>query len=131
MANFSSSDFKRYGPQILTTSANRIGLVKGPLKADTYAAFVAKLVANAALIPADITYSDVGNDLQVSIAEKAGIPTTAAAVIGDDLCVAIYDTVNSKVYIVVDAVNRVITTGGGDAVTIPAFTHLIRELTAV
>lgn len=131
MSNFTHSDYKRYGPNILFAEANRIGLVKNPVKADSYATFLTKVIADTAIVPADITFSASGEDLQVTVAAKPGIDPSGTAVIGDDLCVAVYSTVTQKVYIVQDAVNRAITNETGDTVNIPALVAFIRELTAV
>lgn len=130
--NYSHSDFKKFGPNVLVTTANRIGLVKNPVKTDSYATFVAKVIADAAFVGGtDVAYADVGNDLQVTLAAKPNIDPSGTALITDDICVAVYDTVSQKVFLVQDANDRVITNETSDLLNIPALVFFNRELTAV
>lgn len=132
MANYSHSDFKKFGPNILVTTANRIALVKNPVKTDSYATFAGKVIADAALVGGtDVAFADVGNDLQVTIAAKNNIDPSGTALISDDICVAIYDTVSEKVFLVQDANDRAITNEVGDLLNIPSLVFFNREMTAV
>lgn len=132
MSNYTHSDYKRYGPNILTTEANmKVALVKNPAKADSYAAFTAKIIAQADLAGGDVVFAAQGEDLKVTVAAKTNIDPSGTAIISDDLSVAIYSTTTQKVYIVQDAVNRAITNETGDTVNIPELVVFVRELTAV
>lgn len=130
MANYSNSDFKRYGPQVIADNADRIALVKGPLKADTFVQFQAKIIAEATMSSADVVFADSGNDLQVTINGKSAIDPTGTALVTDDIAVAVYSTVQEKVYMVQDAVDKVISNDNGDTVNIPALVFYVREATA-
>lgn len=130
MANYSNSDFKRYGPQRAAEQATKIALVKNPAKGDTFAAFAAKIIAQDDLELADWTFAAVGEDLRVRIAAKTGLTPTGTALATDDLSVAVFDDVGEAVYFVQDAVDRVIA-ASPDTVTIPQLEFFIREMTAV
>lgn len=131
MTNYTNLDYKQFGPNILTTAATHLALVKNPVKADTFAQFQAKIIASVAIDTGDISFAASGQDLQVTIAAQNGIDPTGTAAAADDLCVAAYSTTTEKVYIVQDAANRDITNGAGDTVNIPALVAFIREATAV
>lgn len=128
MSNFFSHvDYKQNGPQILKDEATNIALVKNPAKADTFAAFTAKIIASVGIVPADITFTPVGETLQVTVAGENGLDPNQTAAIGDALGVAVYSTVTEKVYICQGAVSRVITNETSDTVNIPNFVHTIQE----
>lgn len=131
MANFTHEDYKRFGPNVLVTDANRIALVKNPVKADSYATFLGKVIADTAMAGGDVSFAASGQDLQVTVAAKSGVDPSGTAIISDDLSVAVYSTVSQKVFIVQDAVNRAITNETGDTVNIPALVAFVREATAV
>ena len=130
MANYSSTEFKRNGPQVIADNANRIALVKGPVKADTFAQFQAKIIAEATMSSADVVFAASGNDLQVTINGKTAIDPTGTSLVTDDIAVAVYSTVSEIVYLVQDAVDKVISNDEGDTVNIPALVFFVREATA-
>lgn len=131
MAFFSSTEYKTNGPNILKTDADFIGLIKNPAKADTYAQMIAKLIATAPIVAADVTFAASGNDLQVTVAGEAGVDPTGTAAVGDDLSVVVYSSTSQKVHICQDAVNREVTNGAGDTVNIPNLVAFIREYSQV
>jgi len=124
---FSSSNWKRNGPQHAKNNANAIALVKNPAKADNWATFQTKIVAQAPITGLDISLTDVGNDLQISVNGKSGIDQSAAALATDDLCMTIIDTVGEEVMLCLDANDRAVTNEVGDTIDLPAMTHFIRE----
>lgn len=131
MANYSHEDYKKLGPNVLATSADRVALVKNPTKGDTFAQFKAKVIAEATITSAAISFAASGNDLLVTVAAQNGVDPSGTAVVGDDLSVAVYSEAQQKVFIVMDATNRVITNDTGDRVNIPALVTYIREPVAV
>lgn len=132
MSNFTHAEYKEFGPNILKTApANRVALVKNLAKADNYATFLTKVIADAALNAAtDVTFAASGQDLQVTVAAKTGIDPSGTALLTDDLSVAVYNTTTEKVYVCQDATNRVITNETGDTVDIPALVAFVREYSA-
>lgn len=131
MAFFSSTEYKQNGPNILKTDADFIGLIKNPLKTDTYAQMQAKLIATAPIVAADVTFAASGNDLQVTVAGKSGVDPSGTAALADDLSVVVYSSTTQKVHICQDAANRDVTNGAGDTVNIPNLVAFIREYATV
>jgi hypothetical protein len=132
MANFTHAEYKEFGPNILKTApANRIALVKNPVKADSYATFLTKVIADAAVnAVTDVTFAASGQDLQVTVAGKTGLDPAGTALVGDDLSIAVYNTTTQKVYVCQDATNRAISNETGDTVDIPALVAFVREYSA-
>lgn len=128
MAFFTHSDVKRYGPQRAADEANRLALVKGPVKGEAYAAFTAKIIAEVALVAGDFSFTASGEDLIFTVAGENGLDPSQTAAAGDDLTLCLYSTVTQKVYICQDAQNRVITNETGDTVNIPNMSYTIKEL---
>lgn len=131
MANFSDQDFKRYGPDRAAKNADTIALVVNPVKTDTFAAFQAKIIAQATLSEVDWNFAVSGNDLQVTINGKSNIDPSGTAASTDDIAVAIFDSVGQVVYLVQDATDRDITNQTGDTLNIPALVCYVREVTPV
>lgn len=131
MANYTSSDFKRYGPNILTTDANRLALVKNPVKSDNYAQFQAKVIAEITFTAGDVAFADVGNDLRVTIAGEAGVDPSGTALITDDIAIAVHSTTTSKVHLVQNITDRAVTNNTGDTITIPDLVSFVREASEV
>jgi hypothetical protein len=104
--------------------------VKAPLKADTYAQFMAKVIAQAVLSAADWSYAYVGEDLRATTNSKTAVDPSGEAAAVEDLCMACVDSVNEIVYIVQDATDRIITNETGDTVTLPGLNILLPELAA-
>lgn len=129
--NFSSQNFKRYGPDHAATNADSIALVVNPLKADNYATFSGKIIAQTSLAGGDWNFAASGDDLQVTVNGKSGIDPTGTAADTDDIAVAIFDSVGEEVFLVQDATDRNITNETGDTLDIPALVFYIREVTAV
>ena len=127
MAFFTSSNWKRKGPQHAKDNANAIILLKNPAKADNWAVVQSKLVAQATITAADISLTDVGNDLQVSVNGKSGVDQSATAEETDDLCMVIADTVNEEVMLCTDANDRVVPNQEGDTIDLPGIIHTIKE----
>lgn len=131
MAFFSSTEYKQFGPNILKTDADFIGLVKNPVKADNWATFTGKLIATAPIVAADVTFAASGNDLQVTVAGKSGIDPSGTAALADDLSVVVYSSATQKVHICQDAANRDTTNATGDTVNIPNLIAFVREYAVV
>lgn len=125
MAYFTSAEFKQNGANILKTDANTIALVKGAVKADSYATIVSKVIASAAFAAADVTFAANGQDLRATFAAKSGITPTGSALITDDLSIVVYSTTTSKVHLCVDATDRVI--NNTDPINLPSFTYDIKD----
>lgn len=128
MAIFSSYNFKLNGAQHVKDNGKLLALAKNPLKADTYAATIAKVIASAAMTGADVALAPVGEELQITVNGKS-IDPIATALIGDDLAVLIIDDVNEEIIICQDATDRIVTNEAGDMVTIPALITNLPELT--
>jgi hypothetical protein len=131
MANFSVQDFKRFGPDVAAQNADTIALVVNPVKADNFATFQGKIIAESPLVLADWNFAANANDLQVTINGKSNIDPSGTATSGDDIAVAIFDSVGEVVYLVQDVTDRPITNETGDALNIPALVFYVREPTPV
>ncbi|WP_417705303.1 hypothetical protein [Rheinheimera aquimaris] len=127
---FTSSDVKRYGPQKAADDCNQICLVLNPVKAEPWATFQSKIIAQSSISIADFNFSAEGESLVVTVSGKSNIDPSGEAADTDDLCVAIIDTVAQKVHIVQDVVDRVITNETDDTVNIPAMRIVFSELEA-
>mgnify|MGYP003385552749 CR=1 FL=1 len=128
---FSSSSSKRNGPQYAKDNATAIVLSKNPLKTDTWAQALAKIVAQAAITGTDISLVDVGDDVQVTVNPKSGIDQSQSAELADDICMMIIDETNEEVLYCVDANDKVITNEALDTIDLPAISFFIREFKAV
>lgn len=127
---FTSSDVKRYGPQKAADDCNQICLVLNPVKAEPWATFQSKIIAQSSISIADFNFSAEGESLVVTVSGKSNIDPSGEAADTDDLCVAIIDTVAQKVHIAQDVVDRVITNETDDTVNIPAMRIVFSELEA-
>lgn len=125
MAYFTSAEFKQNGANILKTDANTIALVKGAVKADSYATIVSKVIASAAFAAADVTFAPNGQDLRATFAAKSGVTPTGSALITDDLSIVVYSTTTSKVHLCVNAADREI--NNTDPINLPSFTYDIKD----
>lgn len=129
MVNFSSYNFKLHGAQHVKDNGKLLALAVNPLKADTYAATIAKVIASAAMTGADVALAASGENLQITVNGKS-IDPVATALISDDLAVLIIDDINQEIILCQDATDRVVTNETGDTVTIPALITNILEATA-
>jgi hypothetical protein len=127
---FSSTNSKRHGPQHSKDNASHIVVVKNPVKADDWATFQSKIVAQAPITGADINITEVGGDLQVTVNGKNDIDQSQAALVSDDICMAIIDSAGEEIKYCLDAVDKVITNADGDKVDLPQITFFIREFKA-
>ncbi|MGJ8680526.1 hypothetical protein [Paraglaciecola sp.] len=129
---FMHNDIKEKGPEEAKQNANLLVAVKAPVKSDSYAAFMAKVIAQEALAAGDwfYNYENSGNDLRVTTNAKTAVDPSGVAADTEDLCMAAVDTVNEKVFICQDATDRIITNEEGDRVTLPGLNFLIPELVA-
>lgn len=128
MAIFSSYNFKLHGAQHVKDNGKLLALAKNPLKADTYAATIAKVIASAAMTGADVALAPVGEELQITVNGKS-IDPIDTALIGDDLAVLVIDDVNEEVILCQDATDRIVANEDGDMVAIPALITNLPELT--
>lgn len=135
--NFSSYNFKLNGAQHLKDNGKLIalaaissGVTVATVKAESYAATMARVIASAAMTGADVALAASGNDLQITVNGKS-IDPTATALITDDLVLLVIDNIGEEVIICQDATDRIITNEAGDMVTIPALIAHVRELSAV
>lgn len=127
MANYSSSNRKKYGAQYVKDNADIIAIAINPLKTDTYTATMAKVIAQAAMTSGDVAITDSGDDLLSTINGKSIDPTSTAAA-NNDLVVLIINSAGSEIIQCMDATDRIITNETGDTVTIPAMLTYEREL---
>lgn len=127
MSFYSSTDFKRHGPELARTTADKFVLVKNPLKTDNWAAFIAKVIASADIDSTDFSFANVGEELRMTVAAQSGVDPSGSVAVGDNLCHALLDTETTQVLLVVDCVNRDIANGTGDTVTIPAMVYTVAE----
>lgn len=130
---FTDDDAKEALADEIKNNANLLVAVKAPLKTDTYAEFMAKVIAQAALSGSDFFYNYEGAgsaNLRVTTNAKTAVDPSGQAADTEDLCMAAVDTVNEKVKICQDATDRVITNETGDTVTLPGLNFLVPELAA-
>lgn len=125
MAFFTHSDVKTGGPDVAKTNCTSIHLVKNPLKADTWATFLTKIVASATITDTDWTYTPSGEEIVVTTPDNTGVTPSGTALAADDLSIAAVDTANQIVYVVQDVTNRDI--NNTDPVTIPGIDWTIKE----
>ncbi len=125
MAYFTSAEFKQNGANILKTDANMIALVKGAVKADSYATIMGKVIASTAFAAADVTFAANGQDLRATFAAKSGITPSGSALITDDVSIIVYSTTTSKVHLCVDAADRAF--NNTDPINLPSFTYDIKD----
>lgn len=131
MANYTSLDYKKFGPNIMVTDgADTLALVINPVKSDSFAVFSSKIIASAPLTSESFAFTAVGEDLRTTVTGASGITPSGTALLTDDLCVAVFSSVSQKVHVVQDATNRIITAQPGDTVDIPNLVSFIREATA-
>ena len=133
--NFSSTDYRR-NQEATIKACDEVAIVKNASLADDYNAFVAKVIAKAAMTSADVAIVEVtvdsngsGTGDKVTINGKSAPRTGVALKANDDLAVAYYNTVAKKVHLVLDASD--IDIGANNAtVLIPPTTHYLRHPTA-
>lgn len=125
---YSSTAAKRYGPQKAAEECDVICLVLNPVKAESFAAFQAKIIAQAAISISDWNFTNSGENLTVTVNAKSNIDPSGTAADADDLCVAVIDTVNQAVHYVQDVVDRVVTNETDDTINIPGLQLTIGEL---
>lgn len=125
---FSSTNSKRHGPQHSKDNANAIALVKNPVKSDPWTTFLTKIVAEAPITSADITITENGDDLLVTVNGKSDIDQITTALETDDICMTILDKVSEEVKYCIDANDKAITNDPGDRIDLPMIQFSIREL---
>tara|TARA_Y100000034_G_scaffold122881_1_gene168903 strand:+ start:5875 stop:6267 length:393 start_codon:yes stop_codon:yes gene_type:complete len=128
---YTSTDWKRYGPQKAADDCNQICLVLNPVKSEPWATFQSKIIAQSSISIADFNFSADGESLVVTVSGKSNIDPSATAADTDDLCVALVDTVGQKVHFVQDVIDRDITNETDDTVNIPAMRVVLSEPEAV
>ena len=129
MARYSSDAFKINGPQHLKDNVTTVGLIKNPVKADNYAAHLAKVIASTAFASSDVTLAIQGNgDLMATMAAKSAVDPSGTALISDDMSVIYYS--GSEVILCMEITDKAVTNDAGDTVNIPATVHYNREHSA-
>lgn len=132
MARFSSDNFKINGPQHLIDNVTNVAIIKNPVKAESYAATLAKAVATTTFVGGDVTTTPQGNgDVHVIMAAKAGIDPSASALISDDLSAVYYNSAGTEIILSMEITDKAIANDDGDTLNIPETTHIIRENSAV
>jgi hypothetical protein len=127
MAKHTSSAYRR-APETVLDTCDTIGIVKGFDKADTFAEFEAKVIAETTMSAADITFTedDANNRDVVTIAAKS-ITRTGTSLIGDDTAVAHWDSVGEVVHLVLDNTDIAIT-ASNPTINKPATTHYLNTV---
>ncbi|MDO6718801.1 hypothetical protein Q4575_05275 [Psychrosphaera sp. 1_MG-2023] len=125
---FSHLDSKKNGPQFAKDYADLQVVVKDPLKSDTYAAFMAKAVAQAAFTGTDMAFTEVSDNLVATINGKSDVDQSATAALEDDLCLALVDSVNEKVLYCTDVTDKLITNVDGETVSWNTWSITFEEL---
>lgn len=131
MAVFTSTEWKRYGPEQAAQNCDQVAVVKGLLKADNWATLQSKIIASASISSADWNFAASGDDLQVTINGKSNVDPSDTSALADDIALAYIDTVNQIAYLITDLTDRDITNDAGDLINIPANIVYIREMTTV
>lgn len=109
------------GPLSLKNNTDRIILIAGYTKGESYAAVMARKLAEAAMVPADFALSTVGDgNRRVTSAAKAS--TASASVVGADLGFAWVDTQTQRVlYVTDESTDMPVTSGNG--INVPALSY--------
>lgn len=129
MAQYSHFAFKQQGPQYLKDNVTLVLLVVNPLKADSYAALVAKAIASEAYDQDDVVITASGEDCLTTLAAKADVDPSGTAASGDDICLAYVS--GTEVILVMDANDRDLTNETGDLINIPEMSLFFRENVSV
>lgn len=127
--DYSSTNFKRNGPQYLADNITQAMVVVGTVKANTFAQHQAAAIATFPLTGGDVAFANAGDDLQVTISGATGVDPSGTATAGEDTGVAYCSA--TEVILVVDATDRIITNEAGDLIDVPAAQTFIRESVTV
>jgi hypothetical protein len=128
---FSSFNFKKFGPQYLKDNINITLVCKGLLKSDSYAQALTKSIATVAMVGADVSITPSGEDCLATINGKSDIDPSGVASAGEDICIAHCDSSGAEVILVADATDRIITNEESDTVNILATQYFSRESTSI
>ncbi len=129
MIMYSTTDVKKNGPQWVKDNVAMAYMCIAPAKADDLATIVSKAIAQVAIAGADVSFTEVGDDLQVDVNAKTGIDPSGTAEDTDDIAV-VYCSATVQL-VCVDANDRTLTNVDGDTVNFPAARWFERELGAV
>ncbi|SHM05635.1 hypothetical protein SAMN05216428_11295 [Nitrosospira sp. Nsp11] len=127
MPKYAHADVLGGGLNALKNGADQMWLLKGYVAKDSFATASGNKIASVAMDNTDPTtdYSIAGADgaaLVLTIAAKSGT-ASGSSTVGDDLHVALVDTVNSKVlYVTDETTNQPITSG--NPVNFPSLTYI-------
>ena len=124
----SHSDVKRAGLSLAKANADLQVVLKNPQAGDNYATLFGKVIAQATFTSTDMAINTVGNDEVGTINGKADVDQSDVAADTDDLCMALVDTVNSKFYYIVDAVDKAISNDDGETISWNAWSITVKGL---
>lgn len=97
MAKFSHRDAVD-NPNLYKTNSQRIALLKGYAKGDSYATAVSNIAGVTTVATGDFTFGNLNTyDRKITVAAKSVVLTVAVANGVNDLHVALLDDTNSKV----------------------------------
>jgi hypothetical protein len=129
MARYSSNNFKINGPQHLKDNVTTVGLIKNPVKADNYAAHLAKVIASVAFVSGDAVIAMQGNgDLMLTLAAKSAVDPSGTALVSDDLSLVYYS--GTEIILCMEITDKAVSNDAGDTVNLPATVHYERENSA-
>lgn len=131
MANFSSYKYKQ-APKAVLEACNEIGVIKNPLKTDTDAQMLAKVICTAAMSGADVAFSEEADgSARVVLNGKTGIDPIDSALESDDICLYLRNSTASRFEFIQDINDKAIANAEGDTLNIPQSVHYIREPSAI
>ena len=131
MANFSSFQYKK-SPLAVLEACDEIGIIKNPLKTDTDAEMLAKLVCVTAMSAVDVAFTEEGDgSARIAINAKSGIDPSNSALDTDDICLFVRNSTLTRFEVIQDINDRNITNYSGDLLDIPQVISFIREPSAI
>jgi len=131
MANFSSYQYKQ-APKAVLEACNEIGIIKNPLKSDSDAQLLAKVICTTAMTAGDVGFTAEGDgSARVVINAKTGIDPTGSALDSDDICLYVRNSSATRFEFIQDINDKTIANDDGDTLNIPQSVHYIREPSAI
>lgn len=125
---YTHQNVKRNGPNYIKSNVTDVYLCKAPAKGDSVATIATKAIATSAFTGPDVTLTDSGNDLLITLNGKSVLDPSDVAAGTDDIAV-VYCSATENL-LAIDATDRVITNDTGDTVDIPEGQWTVPELSA-
>ena len=118
MTQFASDAVLTNGPQYFKNNVTICYVCKAPAKADSLAVIQGKSIADVAVVSADVTIADSGDNITMTVNAKSGIDPSGTATAGEDIAV-VYCS-GTEVLGCIDATDRILTNETDDTIDIPA-----------